>query len=176
MNTKRIFLALVLVLVVSGLSFLEAAKVKDTTNWKSYKGAWFEILYPDDFLPSPSLKCKNHPEGFDSVFFAPLNKRVEFYVWAPLFTGEATDLALDPKTETQVSYEEKKKKNVLYRTTLIVNKAGTYTRKIIDVTELCDRNKFTRVCFGMKYADQQTLEQFEKVFLKFQKSLVRLEK
>jgi hypothetical protein len=55
--------------------------------YKLYKGAWFDIMYPAGFTVRPSIKSSTSAEGYDSVFFASPDGKVEFYISSPQWRG-----------------------------------------------------------------------------------------
>ncbi|MBF0544066.1 MAG: hypothetical protein HQM08_06525 [Candidatus Riflebacteria bacterium] len=173
MLRKILLVGVAFIFVLTLLS--NCAYAKEAVQWKTYKGAWFEVFYPSDFVAKPSLISKNKLNEFDSISFAPLNQSVEFYVFAPLYGYSPEDIG--PRSnENQVSSVEKKKGLIITRTTVYSDKEGKYVRTVIDTTDTGPRNTFARHCFGFKYSDKATFEAYNKVFQQFQKSLVQMEK
>ncbi|NBY11198.1 MAG: hypothetical protein EBQ77_09415 [Sphingobacteriia bacterium] len=73
----------------------------------TFKGAWFQIQYPSNFIATGSMKSLT-ADGFDSAVFTSPNKQVEFYVFSPQWEGEANDIKLQGQeklsnTKTQIS-------------------------------------------------------------------------
>ncbi len=102
--TRRAILGLVilLALLTTSLAVCPArpARKAKSVKWPRYDGPMFSISYPPGFTVRPSV-----PEGgaADSAFFTSRDKKVEFYVFSPLWDGEPTDIRRNPKTEVEVS-------------------------------------------------------------------------
>lgn len=75
---------------------------QDVSEWKAYKGAWFAIEYPPDFIVKPSLKSTS-AKGYYSAYFASPDGSVKFYVFSPQWNGLPSDFALNPETEEYIS-------------------------------------------------------------------------
>ncbi|MBF0406170.1 MAG: hypothetical protein HQM10_02365 [Candidatus Riflebacteria bacterium] len=176
MLRKNLIIGMMFLFALSLVSnSLSAAGKKDLVDWETFKGAWFEVFYPSDFIVRTSLVSKNKPGQIDSVFFSPLNRSVEFYAFAPLYGYDPEDIQIK-SNENLVSTSEKKKNSIITKTTILSDKEGKYNRTIIDVTNTGPRNTFARQIFGFKYVDQRTFDAFNKIFQKFVKSYVPVEK
>lgn len=171
MKSLRMVLVLTVLLAMTVSSF--AASAKSDVQWKSYSGAWFDVLYPADFQVIPSLKDQNNPASYASVIFSPLNREVEFYVFSPKFSMAPTDVELKSDLENLVSKTEKKRKTVITTTTTISAKDGSYVRVVEESIDTGMSNVNVRHAFGIKYQDQRVYEQYKKMFKKFQDSLVK---
>jgi hypothetical protein len=80
-------IATVLLAFILGLVSLEAV----ATPTRVFKGAWFSVAYPADFIAEGSMRSAT-ADGFDSAYFRDRKGRVEFYVFSPQAGGEPTDL------------------------------------------------------------------------------------
>jgi hypothetical protein len=69
-------------------SVTESNVSEKVISYKKYKGAWFEIEYPDAFTVEPSLKSSTNVEGFDSALFTSPDGKVQFYIFSPQWTGK----------------------------------------------------------------------------------------
>jgi len=105
-----------------------AAAGKGEGEFKTYKGAWFEIQYPADFTVRPSIKSSGGDGKYDSAFFASPDGKVEFYVFSPQWKGDAGDIDLDEKSEEMVSTETQKTKDRAVTFYTIRARNGSYTR------------------------------------------------
>jgi hypothetical protein len=73
-------------------------------EWRTYHSDWFTVRYPEDFAVRESLPSGDG--GFDSVFFDAPDGRASFYVLSPQWGRRASDVALRPARERQVSVQE----------------------------------------------------------------------
>lgn len=80
-------------------------------SYVKYNGAWFDILYPSDFTPLPSIKSSSNIDNYKSVFFISPDKTVEFYIFSPQWSGEPNDIQLNPDMEKIKDKIEVKKDN-----------------------------------------------------------------
>ncbi|MFZ2959599.1 MAG: hypothetical protein WA705_22160 [Candidatus Ozemobacteraceae bacterium] len=169
---KNIKICLVVLVLVAMTGSVFAASGKAAVQWKPFVGAWFEILYPADFVAKPSLVDQNNPAAFSSAFFTSRNGEVEFYVFSPKFNMAPKDSELNRDLENQVSSTEKNNRGIITKKMTISAKDGSYIRMIEDVTDTSGPNVHVRRVFGIKYKDQNVLDQNKKMFDSFKKSLV----
>ena len=115
----------------------------------------FSINYPPGFTARPSP-----PEGEaeDSAFFLSPDRKVEFYVFSPMWDGEPNDIKLNPKTEKRISIRTVKKARPVgkdadgkpgmeyTRTTWVTIRAknGSYTRSYVDTRDSLGPGPATR--------------------------------
>lgn len=156
-----IFLAVVLVLTGYALADL-------TSDWATYKGAWFTIKHPPTFQVKPSLKSRTSAKGYDSAFFIAPGGDAEFYVFSPQWNGEPKDIALNPVTEEYAAQKEEQKKGKIIRRVTIRAKDKSYLRSFVDTEDI---NLNTRLVFGIKCSDQETYDHYREAYLSFVRSL-----
>jgi len=142
-----------------------------TKPWPTYRGAWFRIGYPPNYTVQPSLKgATSGDRGYDSVFFISPDKKVEFYVFSPQWSGEPTDVAVNSNTENLVSTRtvQQKGKKAPITITKISAKQGAYKRLLIDI-----KNGSTHKVFGVKCPYSESFGRYIKHLNRFRKSLVQ---
>jgi hypothetical protein len=132
-----------------------------------FQGAWFEISYPADFTPVPSLPSRT-AEGWDSAAFISPDGGVSFYVYAPQWGGEPTDIALDAQREALVSEKRAEEDGRQIRWVTICAQDGSYCRSYQDTTA---RQGTVRTTLGIKYRDEEARRRYLPAYLKFRHSL-----
>lgn len=132
----------------------------------AYTGAWFRIQYPSTFTVRPSLHSETTDRGYDSAFFTAPDDSVEFYVFSPQWTGEPTDIALRPATETALDRKQETKAGKTVTWVSIKAKDGSYTRAYVDTEE-----GSTRLVFGIQYRNQAAYERYRAAYVQFKQSL-----
>lgn len=163
----------IMILVLAFLTVSVWADDKPVSRWETYNGAWFQILYPDEFLVKPSLKDRNMPSAFSSVFFSARNGDIEFYVLAPKYGMEPTDIALDPQQENLVSENKTNNRGLIYKHTVISAKDGSYVRVIENHTDTSGPNSFTRRTFSVKYRNQGVFDEYRATYEMFKNSYMK---
>ncbi len=138
------------------------------SNWRTYKGAWFEIKYPAAFKGRASLPSISFDGQYDSAVFTAADGSAEFYVFAPQWNGKPSDIEIDPSKEEYVSQEIQRKGTINVRRVTIKAKDGTYTRAFED-TENTDLN--IRRVFGFKYRNRVAYDKYRSQYLTFKRSL-----
>ncbi|EKD84345.1 MAG: hypothetical protein ACD_39C00095G0003 [uncultured bacterium] len=163
-------------IMVLALTLLAACVWADSTiveKWSVYKGAWFEILYPGNFWEKPSLKDRNNPAKYSSVFFVAPEGNVEFYVMAPKYGMEPVDIALSQEQEIVVAESKKNERGLIFKDTTICAKDGSYMRLIEDYTDTTGPNTYTRRTFSIKYKNQKVFNEYRAVYEMFKNSLMK---
>lgn len=135
-------------------------------KWLTYKGAYFDIQYPANFRARGSLRTDG--ERYDSAFFTSPDKKVEFYVYSPIWNGEPEDIEIDETTESYVSRNTEERNGIKIRRATIRAKDGSYVRSFED-TENTNTNN--RTVFGIKYLDQAAYDKYRQTYLAFKKSI-----
>lgn len=136
----------------------------------TYRGAWFDVSYPGDFIARPSMRSSTKAEGFDSAFFTSPDKTVEFYVFSPQWNGKPTDIEMDPDTEISVSQSCETSGGTIVRRVTVKARDGSYLRSFVD-TVRSESN--TRLVFGIKYRTPPDYERYKPHYLRFKDSLVQ---
>lgn len=134
-----------------------------------FKGAWFEITYPANFTPIPSLPGST-AEGYDSATFISPDGKVSFYVYAPQWGGEPTDITLDPQWESVVSEKTVAQDDREIRWLTICAKDGGYCRSYQDTIAY---QGSIRTTLGIRYRDEEARRQYHQEYLKFRRSLLK---
>ena len=132
-----------------------------------FQGAWFEISYPAGFTPVPSL-VSSTAEGYDSAVFTAPDGSVAFYVYAPQWGGEPTDIALDPVRETLVADNRAVQNGRQIRWLTICAKDGAYCRSYQDSRS---RQGSVRTVVGITYRDEEARRRHLQDYLRFRNSL-----
>lgn len=136
-------------------------------RWLVFHGAWFEITYPADFTPVPSL-ASSTTAGYDSAEFISPDGSVSFYVYAPQWGGEPTDIVLDTQRESLVSEKRAEQMGREVHWLTICAKDREYCRTYQDTME---KQGAIRTTLGIKYRDEEARSQYRQEYLKFQHSL-----
>lgn len=142
-------------------------QLSESMSWKLFQGAWFQINYPADFTSMPSLRSSS-ADGFDSVEFISPEGQVSFYVFAPQWGGEPTDIALDPEREFLVIEKSEEQNGRKIQWSTICEQDGSYCRDIHNTTA---QQGSVRTTFGIKYRDQDARHQYHEDYLRFRHSL-----
>lgn len=167
-SEQRLLIAVLICgLLGPGLGSLHA-RTPGPLEWSTYKGAWFEIKYPAEFTPRPSLKSISSDDKFDSAFFTAADGSVEFYVFAPQWNGTPSDIELDDFKESPLSRDEQKTGDVIIRRVTVAARDSSYIRAF-EETENVKLN-IKRV-FGIRYRDQKAYDKYRQMYLKFKSSL-----
>jgi hypothetical protein len=160
------FAGLVMIFLISGES-------KGEGNWRTYKGAWFEIKYPPGFKVKPGQKSATRVEGYDSAYFVSPDNNVVFYVFSPQWQGKApkADTEINPDREVLIEQNVRKEKDPAgmvktIRTVMVKAKDNSYVRAIKDET-----TDTTRMVFGIKYKSKEFYDKYYNDYLSFKKSL-----
>ena len=132
----------------------------------TFKGAWFQIQYPSNFIATGSMKSLT-ADGFDSAVFTSPNKQVEFYVFSPQWEGEANDIKLQGQeklinTKTQISGDTE----ITWWT--ITSPNGTYQRSYVQKTH---KIFHTTCIFGIMYKNAKAFDLYKKEYANFKNSL-----
>jgi hypothetical protein len=166
-------LCLVLLGSLAALVGCTSTPAQDLTSQRSlppglvFKGAWFEITYPADFTPVPSLHGST-AEGYDSATFISPDETVSFYVYAPQWGGEPTDITLDPLRESVVSEKMETQDGLEVRWLTICAKDGGYCRAYQDTMAY---QGSVRTTVGITYRNEEARRQYLPEYLKFRQSL-----
>lgn len=160
---KKIFIP-ILFLIFSNI-LISKDKLNKTT--KVFKGAFFEIEYPKDFTVKPSIKS-NIPKKYDSAFFISPDKKVKFYVFSPQWTGDATDILIDPKTEIE---KDKKSENAGNKKQIWFSYKSKSSENTRSFHEILNDDGPTQLIFGIEYENQATYDKHKQSYLNFKKSI-----
>jgi len=150
----------------SKMESIEKVAREKTNNWKTFEGLYFSINYPDNFKVNPSIKSDG--SKYNSVFFVSPDKTVEFYVYSPLWNGEATDVAVDKSKEIILSEESIIKNGIETKYLNIEAKDKSYERSYL-FRENINTNNLT--VYGIKYKTKDDYDYYLNDYLKFKKSI-----
>ena len=167
-HPAKIRLVIVWASIISFVPLVALSAQSRQSNWRTYKGAWFEIKYPASFKPRPSLESISFDGQYDSAVFTATDGSAEFYVFAPQWNGTPSDIEIDPGKEEYVSQQSEKKGTINVRRVTIKAKDGSYTRAFED-TENTDLN--IRRVFGFKYKHRAAYDKYRSQYLTFKQSL-----
>ncbi|MBP9732318.1 MAG: hypothetical protein KBD29_02575 [Candidatus Magasanikbacteria bacterium] len=147
-------------------------------NSSLYRGYYFDIEYPSDFVPSP-LSPTTMYEGVeykqtDEALFLSPDESVEFFVFSPLWAGEptylkilATEEIVDEKIEESDSNYGKR----MVRWVTVRAKDSSYYRSFISIKERGDDGSEVHHVFGIRYKDSQSYERYKEAYVSFKESL-----
>ena len=155
------FYKLVLIFFVTFLPLLS----KDKSDFKLYRGAWFEVSYPKNFTIKPSI-VSNVPNQYDSVFFISPDQSVRFYIYSPQWNGDPTDITIK-SDEKEIDTKTKTENGITNKWYTYKNKSG-YSRSYLEVT---NTNQSTQHVFGFEYDSPKSLKKYKKEYDTFKKSL-----
>lgn len=94
---------------------------------------------------------------------------MEFYIFAPQWDGEATDIALRPnEKEASRQVKDTKTQTVTYFT--ISAKDGSYVRSYQETFRKLENSRWI---VGIKYRNQKAYNRYKKAYLAFKASLVQ---
>jgi hypothetical protein len=161
--------SIILFLLVLFFTFQAHAKDKKISGFSTYKGGWFEIQYPKNFSVKPSIPS-SIPNKFDSAFFISQDKKVKFYVFAPQWSGDATDITINTAKETEKDTKNETKDGFKYRWFTYEAKDGSWTRSYQETT---NEEGTTKLIIGVEYEDQDSYKKHKDSYLKFKKSIVQ---
>lgn len=170
--TRRTLVHLLLIVSVISLIFgCPSLSVAETSKgWPVFKGAWFTIKYPPDFIVKPGQKSPSSVQGYDSAFFISPDHKVEFYIFSPQWQG-TPDFDLDSANEVIISKNVTTKDNLTVTQVTVKEKNGQYLRSWLDRE---DKLSNTRSVFGIKYRDQVSYNKYRPAYLIFKQSLIQL--
>ena len=132
-----------------------------------FKGAWFEVLYPEGFTAKPSLPSTT-ADGYDSVEFTSPDGTVSFYVFAPQWGGAAADIDLNPEREQLVAERFLQKTDHSLRWFTIAARDGSYRRSYL---ETIAQQGSVKTIVGIKYRDEEAQRRYQEQYLLFRQSL-----
>lgn len=132
-----------------------------------FRGAWFNILCPTDFTARPSLKSTT-AEGYDSAEFTSSDGTVSFYVFAPQWSGNATDIALIPKREELVAEHRCQEQDRKIHWFTIAAKDGSYHRSY---QETIAQQGSIKTIMGIKYRNEEARLRYMNTYELFRNSL-----
>jgi len=132
-----------------------------------FHGAWFDVRYPADFTARPSLKSST-AEGYDSAEFISPDGAVSFYVFAPQWGGNASDIALIPEREQLVTEQRRKVRDRKIYWFTIAARDGSYRRSY---RETVARQGSTKTIVGIKYRNEEARLRYQNAYELFRKSL-----
>ncbi len=136
-------------------------------GYKTFQGAWFEVRYPAAFSVKPSLPSRT-AEGYDSAEFVSPNESVAFYVFAPQWGGEASDIAFNPEAETLVDERTEQQGDRELRWFTIAAKDGSYRRSYLETVA---QQGAVKTVIGIWYRDAAALKRYQRQYQEFRDSL-----
>lgn len=148
--------------VITGVSVDTAAReTRARSNWKTYKGEWFDVRYPADFTVVGTGEE-------DGVSFRSPDREVEFYVFSPLWNGTSAVAQQHDVNEDVETMTQERSGSALIRRFTYLAKDGSYRRSFED-TE--DTTHNTRHIFGVRYRSLNALARYRADYMTFKKSL-----
>ncbi|HEY3396124.1 MAG TPA: hypothetical protein VGM19_00545 [Armatimonadota bacterium] len=138
----------------------------DPETWSVYRGAWFEVRYPQGFKVAPRQKSAS-AAGYDGVSFLSPDGKVEFYVFSPQWSGEPDWIKPLAGEEVEDQSTETRGESQAVQVTLR-GPGGKYERAYVDVS---NATAHTRHVFGIKYRNAAAYSDYLPLYLKFKESL-----
>jgi hypothetical protein len=163
-------IVLILTLALLGIPVPHSSSIQGGSNWRTYRGAWFEINYPANFRVHPSQPSNSSTRDYDSVFFTAPDGSVEFYVFSPQWNGTPGDIEIDPQTELLVSRNVEQRSGKSIRRVTVRARDGSYLRSFEDAEDLTTN---TRKVFGIRYANTASYNRYRAAYLTFKASLTQ---
>ena len=133
---------------------------------KTFEGAWFDISYPSNFTAIGSLESTSG-SGFESAVFRSVDNLVEFYIFSPQWSGEASDILIQSNEILENSSSEFSE-DIEIKWWTIESRDGTYKRSY---QENINSMQNTNWIVGIKYANSATFEKYKKDYILFKSSL-----
>ncbi|MCX7899609.1 MAG: hypothetical protein N2444_05935 [Methylocystis sp.] len=133
---------------------------------KIFRGAWFAVAYPADFIAVGSMKSAT-ADGFDSAYFRDPTGRVEFYVFSPQAGGDPADIKSEISKEKLVkeNFTKSAARNVRWATYAAPD--GAYFRSFEEVRT---NDQLQIRVFAFKYRSQSDLAANRASYERFKKS------
>lgn len=146
------------------------ARAAQVVKTRLFKGAWFDINYPENFTAEPSLTSATNPEGYESAVFTSPDGDVAFYIFSPQWSGEATDIAIraDEKLISKDSVYTPEKRSTIFHWTIEANDKS-YRRSYQEVR--MDEN--INWIFGIKYKNEAAYDKYKEQYLAFKNSIIQ---
>jgi len=157
----------ILILFFTLVSFVVFANDNKKSDFKTYKGAFFEVEYPKNFTVKSSIKS-SMPDLYDSAFFISPDKKVRFYVFAPQWSGDADDITIDPENEVEKDTKREIKNGMKFKWFTYESKDKSKLRSYQETT---NEEETTKLIVGIEYADRESYKKYKDVYLKFKKSV-----
>ncbi len=143
-----------------------------------YVGQYFDIMYPKEFEAIPKSPVINKVVQTSEATFTSPDGEVEFFVFAPLWSGDPNNYLAIKNNEEMVSEktEESGLPTVNYdrrivKWTTVKEKSGLYYRSFISIKEHGDPDSELHHVFGIKYKDNEAYEKYKNEYANFKNSL-----
>lgn len=166
LNTMTLLKNSILILCTILLSFSILAKDKKKSDFNTYKGAFFEAEYPKNFTVKSSIKS-SMPDLYDSAFFISPDKKVRFYVFAPQWSGDADDIAIN-SDEIEKDTKTESKNGMKFKWFTYEKKDKSRLRSYQETT---NEEETTKLIVGIEYTDREAYKKYKDEYLKFKKSI-----
>lgn len=151
----------IIIVLIFSAGFLWAEKESDSIC----RGGFFEAAVPSGFTTVPSLG-REKKEGPDSVVFMSSDGKVSFYIFAPQYYYEPTDI-LPMSDETLIDEKKENKKGTVHRWFTFKSSSGV-TRSYHEIRDF-DRNRI--LITGFKFSNHKKYEKYKKKYFAFKKSI-----
>ncbi|MBP9761344.1 MAG: hypothetical protein KBD15_03855 [Candidatus Magasanikbacteria bacterium] len=144
---------------------------------KEYHGWYFLVEYPANFSATPTeyvVYNKRQYYQTDEAYFLSPDKKVEFFVYSPLWGGDPKNYlttapneeVVSTKTETKEVGSGKYEQTITWTT--LRDKNNTYYRSFVSIQRT--EGQFHHV-FGIKYTDETAYETYRDAYVAFKESL-----
>lgn len=149
-----------------------------------YRGSWFDLEYPQDFIAKPVTPTTVFNEQIyvqtDEAYFTSPDGNVEFFVYSPLSSGNPENYLNVASTEELVSEKTESIKESerpgqigdrIVRWVTIKAKDGSYYRSFVSIKEQVGTGTDLHHLFGIKYHDNESYEKYREAYVAFKESL-----
>jgi len=148
-------------------------KYEISTEIKTYKGSWFDIEYPSNFIATPNKPIIEEEINYvetDEAFFQSPDQEVEFFVYSPQWGGEPDYFKL--ASNEGIESEEEAIDEIIPTTIItwvtIKDENENYWRSYYH-----KKTESTDLVFGIWYKSQTAYERYKPQYTAFKKSLVQ---
>ena len=154
---------------------------KPTAPPTLYRGNWFDVTYPSNFVPNPTAPTVTS-QGLtfvsaDEATFTSPDKTVEFFVYSPLWSGEPKSYLTIAPTETIVDDKTTEtpidplKGGTKTRWVTVEAKDHSYYRSFVSIYRQIGIGGEVHHVFGIKYRDAAAYATYKESYTAFKASL-----
>jgi hypothetical protein len=161
------------------------AETPKIDNFNIYRGSWFKIEYPKEFIANPVSPIDSYRDysgkengikyiQTDEARFTSPDKAIEFFVFSPQWAGDPINYLTISDSEELVSEKTDESSTNLGKETTkwvtIKSKDNSYYRSYISIKT---QDGATHHVFGIKYKDNATYEQYKDSYILLKNSLIQ---
>lgn len=150
-------------------------KEEKSSALTTFKGNWFDIIYPSTFSSSPSTPIIEVDDyefvETDEAYFLSADGEVEFFVYSPQWGGNPLiylDMADNEEIDSEKTTVDEINPNIIVKWVTFKDKNGKYLRSYFS-----KQTESTHLVFGIKYANQTVYDLYKTDYAAFKKSLIQ---